>query len=123
DLEGWRMLARSYRQLNRNEEWLEALTEVRRLAPDDPTALRDHAYALWLVRTEAGPPDAETVAALEELLAASPRDPVAILGLAEVAQVEGDDERAATLLTRLAEDEEAPPMLREEAARQLEALA
>jgi cytochrome c-type biogenesis protein CcmH len=119
DLEGWRMAARSYRQLNRGEDWVDALANIVRLSPDDFNAVRDHAYGLWLVRTESGPPDAETVAALENLLVLDPHDPVAHIGLAEVARDAGDAARATELLQSLADDETAPAMLREEALRQL----
>jgi cytochrome c-type biogenesis protein CcmH len=120
DIEGWRMLARSYRQIGRDAEALEALGQVRRLAPEDLQALRDYAYGLWLAGIDAGPADAATVAALEELLARDERDPVALLALADVARLDGDEDRARTLLTRLIEDEAAPPPLREEARRQLD---
>lgn len=119
DLEGWRMAARSFQQLGRQDDWVNALANVVRLAPDDFNARRDHAYALWLVRTESGPPDEETVSALEELLVLDPHDPVARLGLAEAARTAGDAERSIALLTDLAQDETAPNVLREEATRQL----
>jgi cytochrome c-type biogenesis protein CcmH len=119
DLEGWRMAARSYRQLNRGEDWVNALANIVRLTPDDFTAVRDHAYGLWLVRTESGPPDEETIAALENLLTLDERDPVAHIGLAEVARSTGNPERSVALLTSLYEDEGAPAPLREEALRQL----
>jgi cytochrome c-type biogenesis protein CcmH len=122
DLEGWRMLARSYQQLGRFEESLEALGNVRRLAPDDFGAERDYAYALWIARMDKGPPDAETIAALEAVLARDPADPIAMLGLADASRAGGDAERARDLLTRLAEDEAAPPELREAARGQLGAL-
>jgi cytochrome c-type biogenesis protein CcmH/NrfG len=94
---------------------------VRRLAPDDLEGLRDLAYGLWLAGSDDGSPSAETIAALEELLARDEHDPVALIGLAEAARAGGDEPRAVALLTRLAEDETAPPVLRAEARRQLEA--
>lgn len=120
DLEGWQMLARSYQQLGRGEDWINALGEVLRLQPEDLKARRDHAYGLWLVRTNTGPPDEETKAALEDLLTRDPADPVALLGLAEAAKVDGDNARARELLTRLIEDSNAPEVLRSEAAAVLE---
>jgi cytochrome c-type biogenesis protein CcmH len=123
DIEGWRMLARSYRQLGRDDEALAALEQVRQLAPDDLQALRDYAYGLWLAGIDAGPPEAATIATLEELLARDENDPVALLALADVARLGDDATRARTLLTRLAENENAPPPLREEAERQLAEMA
>jgi cytochrome c-type biogenesis protein CcmH len=122
DIEGWRMLARSYQQLGRNAEAVEAFAQVRRLAPDDLTALRNHAYGMWLAGADVGPPNAETTAALEELLERDPRDPLALIALAEAAVFVGDAARGRTLLTRLIEDEEAPSALREEARQQLDRL-
>jgi cytochrome c-type biogenesis protein CcmH len=122
DLDGWRMLARSYRQLEQYKDWLDALTQVRRLAPDDFEAQRDHAYAMWLVGSDQGSPSPETVAELEALLKRNPDDPVALLALATAAEAGGDKERAENLLSSLSENKSAPPVLREEASRRLEIL-
>ena len=123
DLEGWRMLARSYRNLGRSEESAQAFGEIARLQPDSVDAYRDYVYALWVAHVESGEePDAATIAALEELHARDESDPVALLALAEVAETGGDPARARTLLERLLSDAAAPDILRQEAQTRLEAL-
>lgn len=112
DIEGWRMLARSYVVLGRDPELAEALGHVAALDPENVTAARDYAYALWRLRGADTPIGADLAAALERLHALDETDVFARLGLGEAALAAGDSASATAFLEGLAADESAPEPVR-----------
>ena len=116
DLEGWVRLARSYQTLGRTEEFQAALGQIARLSPDDVEAQRNYAYVLLNRDAEAGAElDPLTVEALERLLALDESDPMALLTMGVVTHARGESDESRTLLVRLAESEDAPAALRDQA--------
>jgi len=105
DVEGWRMLARSYGVLGRLSDMAEAYAAVARLSPGDVDAAREHAYARLQALTPQTPLDATTLDALEVLLALDERDPLARLVLGEQEFKSGDRDRGRALLEALTADE------------------
>jgi cytochrome c-type biogenesis protein CcmH/NrfG len=109
-LEDWRMAARSFQTLGREEEWLNALAQIRRLSPNDLEALREHAHGLLLVRAISAPPDQETQAAFEALVASSPDDTMALVGLVLLRSNPNPDAETRTALEDLHAADPADPI-------------
>jgi len=70
DIEGWRVLARSYTVLERYGEAVLALQRAREIAGDDPTLLADHAEVLGMMN--GGRLNDEAHQLIEESLARDP---------------------------------------------------
>jgi cytochrome c-type biogenesis protein CcmH len=101
DLEGWRMLARSWGVLGEPEKAADAFAEVARLAPDDPGAQVDYADALLALDSPDAPPSPELVAQLKKVLALDENNPAALFHLGRAAAVRGDASGAVQLWQRL----------------------
>lgn len=102
DVEGWRMLGRSYGVLGEPEKAAEAYRHVAELLPDDLAAQLDYAAAL----IEAGPPDApppEAIARLERIVAREPMNRDALYYLGEASRRQGDAAGAEIYWQRLLE--------------------
>ncbi len=101
DIEGWRMLARSYRVLGRRAEAAEAYGKLARKLPDDVEAQLDYALALLETVPAQEPLPEQVIAAFETVngLDASQPDALFYLGLA--AAQRGDVARARDLWSRL----------------------
>ncbi len=101
DVEGWRMLARSYRVLGDSAKAAEAARQVATRLPDDPTAQRDYAEALLALERDDAPLSAAAIDQLQRLAALDADDPEALYFLGRAAAEQGDPERARTYWQRL----------------------
>ncbi|GBD42435.1 Cytochrome c-type biogenesis protein CcmH [bacterium HR39] len=102
DIEGWRMLARSYRVLGRTQEALAAYRRVAEALPQDPKAQLDYARALFQAQPRGAPLAPEVVRAFERVAALAPDHPEVLFVLGLAAAEQGEVERARELWTRLA---------------------
>lgn len=114
DADGWYMLARSYETLGRYGDAVAAYREVLRLYPGQPSVLADMADAL--LSANQGTPDAASIAAVAQALAAEPDHPKALALAGMMALRRGDAAEALGYWERLR------PLLPpdSEAARQIE---
>lgn len=108
DVEGWSMLGRAYKALERYDESREAWARAMRLEPDNPSVITDYAEALALAR--GGSLAGEPAALLDRALRLSPDLPKA-LALAGGAAFEREDFDSAIrlwqrLLARSGDDPE-----------------
>ena len=105
DVEGWRMLARSYGVIGRTEESVDAFREViTRETEANQADWRGFASALLEARTKTtGEVDDETVEALTRLREFNPDDPLALFYLGLAARGRGDTETAVQNWRRLKE--------------------
>jgi len=108
DVEGWRMLARSYGVQGRAQESAESAAAYRELVTRDANATiddwRNYAAALLSARTQAtGSVDDETVNALTKLSTLQTDDPLALFYLGVAARDRGDIEAALSKWRRLSE--------------------
>ena len=114
DADGWYTLARSYETLGRYDDAAAAYREVLRLAPAQPQVLADLADAL--LSANQGAPDAASIAAVAQALAANPDQPKALALAGMMALRRGDAAQALEYWQRL--QGLLPPD--SEAARQIE---
>lgn len=114
DADGWYTLARSYETLGRYGDAAAAYREVLRLAPAQPQVLADLADAL--LSANQGAPDAASIAAVAQALAANPDQPKALALAGMMALRRGDAAQALEYWQRL--QALLPPD--SEAARQIE---
>lgn len=114
DADGWYTLARSYETLGRYDDAAAAYREVLRLAPAQPQVLADLADAL--LSANQGAPDAASIAAVAQALAANPDQPKALALAGMMALRRGDAAQALEYWQRL--QALLPPD--SEAARQIE---
>lgn len=114
DADGWYTLARSYETLGRYGDAAAAYREVLRLAPAQPQVLADLADAL--LSANQGAPDAASIAAVAQALAANPGQPKALALAGMMALRRGDAAQALEYWQRL--QGLLPPD--SEAARQIE---
>ena len=101
DVEGWRMLARSYRVLGDNAKAAEAAKQVASRLPNDAGAQRDYADALLALERDDAPLSAAAIDQLQRLAALDADDPEALYFLGRAAAEQGDPERARTYWQRL----------------------
>lgn len=90
DVEGWRMLARSYRVLGEPAKAAEASARVASLAPDDLAAQQDYAEALLALQDAAEPLAPELVEQMRRIRALDQGNPMALFFLGQAAQERGD---------------------------------
>ncbi|WP_088139862.1 c-type cytochrome biogenesis protein CcmI [Achromobacter xylosoxidans] len=99
DADGWYMLARSYETLGRYADAVAAYQQVLRLVPGQPTVLADLADAL--LSANQGTPDAASIAAVAQALAAQPDQPKALALAGMMALRRGDAAEALAHWERL----------------------
>jgi cytochrome c-type biogenesis protein CcmH len=100
DLEGWLLLGRSYRSLQRHEEALIAFQRARALAPEDPAVAVELAEALIFTSDPAQPnPDVSEL--LAQALASAPDLQKGLWLAGMVAAQAGDDAKAVSHWDRL----------------------
>lgn len=125
DVQGWRMLARSYGVLGEPEKAAEAYERVARLAREDLAAQREYAEALLALQSAGEPLAPELVEQMRRVEALDRENPLVLFFLGRAAQERGDAEAARDywqqLLAMLPEDapERAPV---EDLLRQLDAV-
>lgn len=100
DLEGWMLLGRSYRSIQRYGEALNAFIRARELAPDNPVVAVELAEAL-LFNAPPDAPDPQVQTLLEEALAVAPDLQKGLWLAGMVAAQAGDDARAVAWWERL----------------------
>ncbi len=114
DADGWYMLARSYETLGRYTDAVAAYQQVLRLMPGQPAVLADLADAL--LSASQGTPDAASIGAVAQALAAQPDQPKALALAGMMALRRGDAAEALAHWERL--QAQLPPD--SEAARQIQ---
>ena len=100
DLEGWLLLGRSYRSMQRFDEARAAFLKARELAPDNPVVAVELAEAL-IFTSPPGRPDPLVPDLLEEALATAPDLQKGLWLAGMVAAQVGDDETAVAQWQRL----------------------
>ena len=111
DLEGWRMLARSYDTLGQPAEAAAAHRRVTELAPTDTAARLAYAEALVAAAGPKAMPPEAALAALQQVLDLEPDNPEALYQLGEAARRRGDATSAGLYWERLLR--QLPPGTRE----------
>ncbi len=101
DVEGWRMLARSYRVLGDHAKAAEAARQVASRLPNDAGAQRDYADALLALERDDAPLSAAAIDQLQRLAALDADNPEALYFLGRAAAEQGDPARAKTYWQRL----------------------
>jgi cytochrome c-type biogenesis protein CcmH len=108
DVEGWRMLGRSWAVLGDPAKSAEAYRQAASRAPDDVTVQVDYAEALLAQQSMDEPPSPEAVAQLRHILELDADNPIALFHLGRAAAASGDNSAAARhwqrLLARLPAD-------------------
>lgn len=122
DLEGWRMLGRSYRVLGRMQDALAAYRLLAQKLPEDPEAQLDYAVALVEAAGPGAPLSDEAVAVFEKVLVLAPGQPDALFYLGLAAEQRGVRDRARRLWTELLERLPPDTPAHAEIARRLQAL-
>jgi cytochrome c-type biogenesis protein CcmH len=100
DLEGWRMLGRSYRVLGELAKAADAYGRVAEALPDDLKAQIDYADAL-LALSGQGPASAALTEQMQRIVTLDPNNPGALFYLGQVAAAEGDTAAARAHWQRL----------------------
>ena len=88
DLEGWRMLGRSYQVLGEPQKAAEAYRQVAQALPDDLAAQLDYGDALLAAAPDALSPAAEQQ--MRRVLELDPHNPAALFHLGQAAAEAGD---------------------------------
>jgi cytochrome c-type biogenesis protein CcmH len=101
DVEGWRMLGRSFAVLGEAARSAEAYGQAARRLPDDLTAQVEYAEALLAQGSMDQPPSPEAVAQLQEVLALDAENAIALFHLGRAAAATGDANAAARHWNRL----------------------
>jgi cytochrome c-type biogenesis protein CcmH len=101
DIEGWRMLGRSWGVLGEAAKSAEAYRQVASRLPDDVTAQVDYAEALLAQQSMDQPPSAQVVTQLQQILELDGDNPVALFHLGRAAAARGDTTVAARHWQRL----------------------
>ncbi|MEE4175722.1 MAG: tetratricopeptide repeat protein [Xanthomonadales bacterium] len=100
DVEGWMLLGRSYRSLQRYDEARAAFEQARRLEPNDPAVAVELAEAM-IFTSPPGEPDPAVDGLLAQALDQAPDMQKALWLSGMMAAQDGDDTRAVSLWTRL----------------------
>ena len=103
DVEGWRMLARSYDVLGETDKAAEVHKRIVALLPEDAGARVAYAEALIAKGNPTEAPPQEAVTALEEALELDEANPDALFHLGEAARRKGDSTSAGLYWQRLLE--------------------
>jgi cytochrome c-type biogenesis protein CcmH len=115
DVEGWRMLGRSWAVLGDAAKSAEAYSQVASRRPDDLAAQLDYAEALLAKQSVDQPPSPEVVAQLQQVLKLDGDNPVALFHLGRAAAARGDTGAATRhwqhLLAQLPADAPVRPQL------------
>ena len=90
DIEGWRMLGRSWAVLGDPAKSAKAYAQVARRLPDDLPAQVDYAEALLARQSLDQPPSPEVVAQLQQVLKLDGDNPIALFHLGRAAAANGD---------------------------------
>jgi cytochrome c-type biogenesis protein CcmH len=122
DVEGWRMLGRSFAALGEAARSAEAYRQVASRLPDDVTAQAEYAEALLAREDMDQPPSPETVAQLQEVLALDADSALALFHLGRAAAARGDAAAAVRHWRRLLTQMPADAPARSELERLLEDL-
>ena len=122
DIEGWRMLGRSFAALGEAARSVEAYRQVASRLPDDLTAQVEYAEALLAREDMDQPPSPETVAQLQAVLALEADNPLALFHLGRAAAARGDAAAAVRHWRRLLTQMPADAPARAELERLLEGL-
>ncbi len=122
DIEGWRMLARSYGVLGEREKMIAAYRHIAERLPEDARAQLDYARALLRTSTPGEPLSTEVVAAFERVLTLDPDQPDALFFVGLGAVQRNDAARARELWTRLLPQLPEGSRVRRELEKRLEAL-
>ena len=101
DLEGWRMLARSYRVLQQPQQSADAYRHVAEALPDDLDAQVDYADALLAAASPGTPLPAALTRQMARVLTLDPEHPSALFYLGQAAVETGDLAAARTHWQRL----------------------
>ena len=101
DVEGWRMLARSYGVLGQSDKAAEVHEKIIALLPQDAGARVDYAEALIAAGNPTAPPPEAALAALEQALELDEANPDALFHLGEAARRKGDTTSAGLYWQRL----------------------
>jgi cytochrome c-type biogenesis protein CcmH len=115
DIEGWRMLGRSWAVLGDAAQSAEAYAQVASRLPEDVTAQVDYAEALLAQQGTDQPPSPAAVAQLQRVLQLDDSNPIALFHLGRAAAANGDTGAATRhwqrLLTQLPADAPVRPQL------------
>jgi cytochrome c-type biogenesis protein CcmH len=122
DVEGWRMLGRSWAALGQAAKSAEAYRQVASRLPEDVTAQVDYAEALLAQQGMDQPPSAKVVAQLQQVLALDADNPIALFHLGRAAAARGDTTAAARHWRRLLAQMPADAPVRPQLERLLENL-
>jgi cytochrome c-type biogenesis protein CcmH len=122
DVQGWRMLGRSFAALGETARSAEAYRQVASRLPDDVTAQVEYAEALLAQQNMDQPPSPESVAQLQKVLALDADNPLALFHLGRAAATRGDAADAVRLWKRLLTQLPADAPARAELERLLEGL-
>jgi cytochrome c-type biogenesis protein CcmH len=122
DVQGWRMLGRSFAALGEAAKSAEAYRQVASRMPDDLTAQVEYAEALLAQGRMDQPPSPAAVAQLQEVLALDADNPVALFHLGRAAAATGDANAAARHWNRLLAQMPADAPARAQLERLLETL-
>jgi cytochrome c-type biogenesis protein CcmH len=122
DIEGWRMLGRSFAALGETARSAEAYRQAARRLPGDLTAQVEYAEALMAQESMDQPPSPEAVAQLQEVLALDADNPLALFHLGRAAAATGDADAAVRHWKRLLAQMPADAPARAQLERLLETL-
>jgi cytochrome c-type biogenesis protein CcmH len=122
DVEGWRMLGRSFAVLGETARSAEAYGQVARRLPGDLAAQVQYAEALLAQASMDQPPSPEAVAQLREVLALDADNPLALFHLGRAAAATGDPDAAVRHWRRLLAQMPADAPARAQLERLLESL-
>ena len=101
DIEGWRMLGRSWAVLGDPAKSADAYAQVARRLPDDLASQVDYATALLAQQSLDQPPSPEVVAQLQQVLKLDGDNPIALFHLGRAAAANGDTGTATRHWQRL----------------------
>jgi cytochrome c-type biogenesis protein CcmH len=101
DLEGWRMLGRSWAVLGDPARSAEAFAQVARRLPDDLASQVDYATALLAEQSLDQPPSPEAIAQLQQVLKLDGDNAIALFHLGRAAAANGDTGTATRHWQRL----------------------